>query len=118
MLTSNTSEADNNGVFTLSIVERYYDMTTVQDSVQVVANSNDCGLQNVPVEANKRYEVWVEIEPGQPTLRTFEFTVSVDAYDGIPDNMNNKSLWIGPEVELGLFKHYPTSSLTSSESDF
>ena len=104
-----SAEADNNGVFTLSVVERYYDLTTsVQDSAQIVANSDDCGLQDIPVEANKKYEIWVEIEPGQPSLRTFEFTVSVDAYDGIPDNMNNKSLWIGPGFELGPFDIHPT----------
>ncbi|HIG04087.1 MAG TPA: type II secretion system F family protein [Candidatus Poseidoniales archaeon] len=35
------------------------------------------------------------------TIEQFEFTMTAWVYDGIPENMNNKSLWIGPEVMLG-----------------
>ena len=103
------AEADNSGTFTLSIVERAYDMTTtVLYSEGHVSNSEDCGLENVPVQANKQYEIWVEIASDQPAIRTFQFTINVDTYDGIPENMNNKSLWIGPEVPIGPFSLHPT----------
>ncbi|HJM66574.1 MAG TPA: type II secretion system F family protein [Candidatus Thalassarchaeaceae archaeon] len=104
------AEADNSGTFTLSIIERSYDMrnTTVLYSEGEVSNSEDCGIPNVAVQANTQYEIWVEVPPDQPPIRNFQFTVSVDAYDGIPENMNNKSLWIGPEVPLGPFSLYPT----------
>ena len=88
-----TAEADNSGTFTLSIVERSFDLSTTTIATQgMVSNSEECGLNNVPVQANKQYEIWVEIPSDQPAIRTFEFTVSVESYDGIPQNMNNKSL--------------------------
>ena len=41
-------------------------------------------------------------------LNEVDFTVSVDSWDGIPENMNNKSLWLGPEVNLGPLSLRPT----------
>ena len=41
-------------------------------------------------------------------LNKVDFTVSVDSWDGIPENMNNKSLWLGPELELGPLSLRPT----------
>ncbi len=41
-------------------------------------------------------------------LQQFRFTVEVDAYDGVPQNMNNQSLWIGPELVVGPLKLRPT----------
>ena len=103
------AEADNSGTFTLSIIERAFDLSTTTIASQgMVSNSEECGLSNVPVQANKQYEIWVEIPSDQPAIRTFEFTVSVESYDGIPENMNNKSLWIGPKVDVGPFALHPT----------
>lgn len=41
-------------------------------------------------------------------LQQFIFTIEVDAYDGVPENMNNQSLWLGPELALGPLKLRPT----------
>ena len=51
------------------------------------------------------YGPW-EVEPGDgyslvisslgtPDISRADFTITVDYYDGVPDNMNNASLWIG-----------------------
>jgi len=44
----------------------------------------------------------------QAILNTVDFTLSVDVWDGVPENMNNKSLWLGPEVNLGPISMRPT----------
>ena len=36
------------------------------------------------------------------------YSLEMDYYDGIPENMNNKSQWIGPEVDLGGLSLRPT----------
>jgi flagellar protein FlaJ len=36
------------------------------------------------------------------------YRLEMDYYDGIPENMNNKSQWIGPEVNLGGMSLRPT----------
>jgi len=38
----------------------------------------------------------------------FSFTVTAMVYDGIPNYMNNKSQWIGPELPLAGFSLHPT----------
>ena len=50
-------------------------------------------------------EYTFRVLPGTPpsSLQTkpdfqFDFTLTVMAFDGIPENMNNKSQWIGPEL--------------------
>jgi len=67
------------------------------------------------------YGPW-EVEPGDgyslvisslgtPDISRADFTITVDYYDGVPDNMNNASLWIGPELELGSLSLRPAMFL-------
>ncbi|MCH1527928.1 MAG: type II secretion system F family protein [Candidatus Poseidoniaceae archaeon] len=41
-------------------------------------------------------------------VQTATYRLEMDYYDGIPEYMNNKSQWIGPEVELGGMSLRPT----------
>ena len=77
------------------------------------ANSGECGFQGLelfPSEDLDReyFELFVEVDRGDPRLNTFEFEIQIETYDGIPENMNNKSFWIGPEVEIGPVSLRPT----------
>jgi|GEM_PF-119303 len=40
-------------------------------------------------------------------LQLFSFSIEVDSYDGVPENMNNQSFWLGPELALGPLKIRP-----------
>nr|AIE99341.1 type II secretion system protein (flaJ-A, flaJ) [uncultured marine group II/III euryarchaeote KM3_109_G01] len=70
-------------------------------SPTLFANSEGCELEFPNVQPEEDYELWLEIEPGQEQMTEFTFKVTVMAYDGIPENMNNKSFFIGPQLLLG-----------------
>ncbi|MDP6906482.1 MAG: type II secretion system F family protein [Candidatus Thalassarchaeaceae archaeon] len=46
--------------------------------------------------------------PAGHVLQEVSFSIDVEAYDGIPANMNNNSLWVGPELSLGPLNLRPT----------
>ena len=82
-------------------------------SVQCIANSpNPCSGSTPHVEPGGEYQIWLvfpmpENGGSEVLLNSVDFTVSVDSWDGIPENMNNKSLWLGPEVALGPISTHP-----------
>jgi flagellar protein FlaJ len=65
-------------------------------------DNDGCGitLDNIPPDT--RYElVAFSLEEGK-RISEMTFDVTVHYYDGIPSNMNNKSYWLGPELDLGV----------------
>ena len=72
------------------------------------ANSDDCGFDMVTIPPDTRYElIFVAAQDGQ-FLETVTFDLTVHYFDGIPTNMNNKSLWLGPSFDLGPLKLHPS----------
>ena len=54
------------------------------------------------------YKKRINLKIDLKEIKTFNFEIVALVYDGIPENMNNGSMWIGPEVELGGFSFRPT----------
>ena len=72
------------------------------------ANQGNCGFEMTTIPPDQRYElVFLTATEGQ-FLSTVTFDMTVHYFDGIPTNMNNKSLWLGPALELGPLKVHPT----------
>lgn len=70
--------------------------------------SDVCSISLDNIDPGERYQIaFMSAEDGK-SLSSAEFDMTVDYYDGIPTNMNNKSFWIGPKVDLGTFKFRPT----------
>ena len=63
--------------------------------------NDGCNLQMPTIPPEKRYEIVVFSNEDGKRLSEVNFDMTVHYYDGVPSNMNNKSFWIGPEVELG-----------------
>ncbi|MDP6640164.1 MAG: type II secretion system F family protein [Candidatus Poseidoniaceae archaeon] len=61
-----------------------------------------CDLVIPDVPPDEGYTIAFLSQDETETLDSVTFTISVLTYDGIPDNMNNKSLWVGPEVDFGV----------------
>ena len=63
--------------------------------------SDVCNIEIDNIEPDTKYEVAIfSLEEGK-RISSAQFDMSVDFYDGIPTNMNNKSFWLGPKIELG-----------------
>lgn len=63
--------------------------------------NDDCKMEMATIPPDTRYEFLVfSLDEGK-RISKFNFDMTVHYYDGIPSNMNNKSFWLGPEVELG-----------------
>ena len=83
-------------------------------TVQCIANTEAPCSGSVPhVEPGGEYQLHMvfDMPPGggnEVLLNRIDFEVSVDSWDGIPENMNNASLWLGPELELGPLSLRPT----------
>jgi len=72
------------------------------------ANDGKCQLKYPHVEPGEQYSIVAySDDTGGMKLRPMEFSLSIETYDGIPENMNNASLWVGPEVNLGLTSFRP-----------
>tara|TARA_Y100000766_G_scaffold114689_1_gene98454 strand:- start:4059 stop:5678 length:1620 start_codon:yes stop_codon:yes gene_type:complete len=63
--------------------------------------SDVCNIEIDNIEPDTKYEIAIfSLEEGK-RISSAQFDMSVDFYDGIPTNMNNKSFWLGPKIELG-----------------
>ena len=69
--------------------------------------SDVCNIEIDDIAPDNRYEVAIFSNEEGKRLSSAQFDLSVDFYDGIPTNMNNKSFWLGPKVELGPFDFRP-----------
>ncbi|MBQ70145.1 MAG: hypothetical protein CMA65_01465 [Euryarchaeota archaeon] len=72
------------------------------------ANSGDCGIELVTISPGARYELMFLALDETEYLNKVTFDMTVHYFDGIPANMNNMSLWLGPEVNVGPVKLHPT----------
>ena len=80
-------------------------------TVQCIANDGACTETVQHAEPGGEYQIHVNFEQQEDSsaiLNSVDFTISVASWDGIPENMNNKSLWLGPEVNLGPLSLRPT----------
>jgi len=77
-------------------------------SVSAVTNQEgECYLEVMNALPGEGWEVWLQFDRSYPRMKEFTLTIEVDTYDGIPDWMNNKNQFIGPEVLLGPFNLRP-----------
>ena len=112
-----TTEADAYQAYTYEITIYHYAIGSNNRehilTVPCVANAGPCSASVPHVEPGGEYQLFL-VFPMPPSggneamLNKVDFTVSVDSWDGIPENMNNKSLWLGPELELGPLSLRPT----------
>ena len=63
--------------------------------------SDVCNIEIDNMLPDTRYEVAIFSQEEGKRISSAQFDMTVDFYDGIPTNMNNKSFWLGPKVELG-----------------
>ena len=66
---------------------------------------DDCRLSIVNMEPGESYQV---IITSKEVVQEASYHIEMDYYDGTPEYMNNKSLWVGPEVNIGGFSLRPT----------
>ena len=71
-------------------------------------SSDKCIIEMNSIDAGTRYEIIAQSNTENVLLDSFTFNMDIQYFDGIPANMNNKSLWIGPEVSLGPLSIHPT----------
>ena len=70
-------------------------------------SSDVCEIEIDNLEPDRGYEVAIFSNEEGKRLNSAEFDMTLDFYDGIPTNMNNKSYWLGPKLELGPFDLRP-----------
>ena len=100
-----TVEAAGNYDYTVAIRSSAGDLLEFNNAT---ANQGGCGFEMVTISPDDRYElIFISSGEGQ-FLSTVTFDMTVHYYDGIPTNMNNKSLWLGPALEVGPLKVHPT----------
>lgn len=66
----------------------------------------ECRLNVFNVPPGDGYKLSLTVPPGQ-SMDEFDFTLTVHAYDGTPALMNNRSKFIGPELDLGAVSARP-----------
>ncbi len=69
------------------------------------SQSDDCEIFVANMYQGEMYQLVIRSDE---IVQEASYRLEMDYYDGIPENMNNKSQWIGPEVELGGFSLRPT----------
>ena len=101
------AEANEPVTYTVAIRNRYGDVLDYYQGNTGVS-SDRCIIELNSIDAGKRYELSVLSNTENAYLTEFSFDMEISYFDGIPANMNNKSLWIGPEVSLGPISAHPT----------
>jgi flagellar protein FlaJ len=69
------------------------------------ANDDKCQLSMMNIERGYSYQIIITSEE---VVQEASYHIEMDYYDGTPEYMNNKSQWVGPEVNLGGFSLRPT----------
>ena len=100
-----TVEASTDADYTVAIRSQSGDIV---DYYNGTANSGDCGIELVTIAPGPRYELMFLALDETEYLNKVTFDMTVHYFDGIPANMNNMSLWLGPEVSAGPVKLHPT----------
>ena len=105
-----TCEAEASGPvsYTVAIRDRYGDIVSPSFTGNTGLTTDECLIEIESIDPGTRYELVVQSNTENEPLDQFTFTMEIEYYDGIPANMNNKSLWIGPEVSIGPLGIHPT----------
>ena len=105
-----TCEAEASGPvsYTVAIRDRYGDIVNPSFTGNTGLTSDECLIEIESIDPGTRYELVVQSNTENVPLDQFTFSMEIEYYDGIPANMNNKSLWIGPEVSIGPLGIHPT----------
>ena len=105
-----TCEAEASGPvsYTVAIRDRYGDIVSPSFTGNTGLTTDECLIEIESIDPGTRYELVVQSNTDNEPLDQFTFTMEIEYYDGIPANMNNKSLWIGPEVSIGPLGIHPT----------
>ena len=105
-----TCEAEASGPvsYTVAIRDRYGDIVSPSFTGNTGLTTDECLIEIESIDPGPRYELVVQSNTENEPLDQFTFTMEIEYYDGIPANMNNKSLWIGPEVSIGPLGIHPT----------
>lgn len=82
--------------YTLAVRDQW--KTTVASTSGIAGTGGDCGMALDDLPPGHRYELGFWTEDREQSIDRVTFTVTAEYYDGIPDNMNNKSLWLGPTL--------------------
>ncbi|RJV01463.1 MAG: type II secretion system F family protein [Candidatus Poseidoniales archaeon] len=83
--------------YTVAIRDKYK-MTLASNTGTAGVAGDDCSLFVADLEPGERYEFGFWVDEREQMLSTITFRFEAQYYDGIPDNMNNKSLWLGPTL--------------------
>ena len=83
--------------YTVAIRDKYK-MTLAYNQGVAGVPGDDCSLSMADLEPGERYEFGFWVDEQDQYLSTVTFRFEAEYYDGIPDNMNNKSLWLGPTL--------------------
>lgn len=83
--------------YTVAIRDKYK-MTLAYNQGVAGVPGDDCNLFMADLEPGERYEFGFWVDEQDQYLSTVTFRFEAEYYDGIPDNMNNKSLWLGPTL--------------------
>ena len=100
-----TVEASTNAEYTVAIRSSSGD---IEDWYNGTANKGKCGIELITIAPGDRYELMFLAVDESEYLDKVTFDMTVHYFDGIPANMNNMSLWLGPEVGVGPVKIHPT----------
>ena len=105
-----TCEAEASGPvsYTVANRDRYGDIVSPSFTGNTGLTTDECLIEIESIDPGTRYELVVQSNTENEPLDQFTFTMEIEYYDGIPANMNNKSLWIGPEVSIGPLGIHPT----------
>ncbi|MEC7111879.1 MAG: type II secretion system F family protein [Candidatus Thermoplasmatota archaeon] len=83
--------------YTVAIRDKYK-MTIEYNQGVAGEPGDDCSLFVEDLEPGERYEFGFWVDEREQVLSNVKFRFEAQYYDGIPDNMNNKSLWLGPTL--------------------
>lgn len=83
--------------YTVAIRDKYK-MTIEYNQGVAGEPGDDCSLFVEDLEPGERYEFGFWVDEREQVLSNIKFRFEAQYYDGIPDNMNNKSLWLGPTL--------------------
>ena len=83
--------------YTVAIRDKYK-MTIAYNQGVAGEPGDDCSLFVEDLEPGERYEFGFWVDERDQVLSNVKFRFEAQYYDGIPDNMNNKSLWLGPTL--------------------
>lgn len=111
-VSAGADQAYNFNVTIYHIPEGENQMNVIMNLACVANQDSKCKSTIPHAEPSGEYQIWLRFPPppNQPTamLTEVSFSITVQSWDGIPANMNNKSLWLGPEVNLGPLSLRPT----------